>query len=161
MGNAIHCRKSENLTAVFIHERRLPMSNEHKCTYYIANHKCSKHSIEHSWLALAGCVHGRHTESPFLSIDYAYTLRPDIIQETYTRNRHKHAALFWKPQARQSRLAMPREIKCYHFLRKARVQRVFVKLVPTKIQSKTAIITITTAKENMKKYCILPLMSWL
>ena len=105
MGNAIHCRKSENLTTVFIHERRLPMSNEHKCTYYIANHKCSKHSIEHSWLALAGCVHGRHTESPFLSIDYAYTLRPDITQETgtsmllYPENR-KHGKAGWRCQGR-------------------------------------------------------------
>lgn len=84
MGNAIHCRNSENLTAVFIHERSLSMLNDHKCTYNIANHKCSKHSIEHSWLAPAGCVHGRQTESPFLSIDYAYTLRPDITQEAGT-----------------------------------------------------------------------------
>lgn len=84
MGNAIHCRKSENLIAVFIHERSLSMLNDHKCTYNIANHKCSKHSIEHSWLAPADYVHGRQTESPFLSIDYAYTLRPDIIQETGT-----------------------------------------------------------------------------
>ena len=84
MGNAIHCRKSENLIAVLIHERSLSMLNDHKCTYNIANHKCSKHSIEHSWLAPADCVHGRQTESPFLSIDYAHTLRPDITQETGT-----------------------------------------------------------------------------
>ena len=82
MGNAIHYRKSENLTAVFIQERRLSMSNEHKCTYNIANHKCSKHSIEHSWLAPADYVHGRQTESPFLSIDYTYTLRPENTTET-------------------------------------------------------------------------------
>ena len=105
MGNAIHCRKSENLTTVFIHERRLPMSNEHKCTYYIANHKCSKHSIEHSWLAPADCVNGRQTESPFLSIDYVHTLRPENTPETgasilpYSENR-KHGKAGWRCQGR-------------------------------------------------------------
>ena len=105
MGNAIQYQKSDNLTVVFVHERCLSMSNEHKCTYNIANHKCSKHSIEHSWLAPADYVHGRQTESPFLSIDYAYTLRPDIIQETgtsmllYSENR-KHGKAGWRCQGR-------------------------------------------------------------